>query len=339
MSSELLIEKTKTSKHGLQVSFYLLDSCYHNSFNASVSKCSFIARNQVKIQPVVTRKGSANNLRNKNSSSSRQLKSKQITTMASKTFDKNEIRRNLRSSGRGGLKSPQRGKKKTKNGEYFKMASGIMKKSVTKPLARKCSNLNANFTPSQSVSIMSGSQKDEARKLSDVSNISSTIRLVSDTETSGSASNSIDNRPSTYKREISLHQKYGSRKIRKKVDIDQNLFSKSLSKQDFRKVLTYKNFEFNGFIEIQGLKEKTKVDLPLEKKKTGIEADHDSNVQLVTEPSELKENNFEGVFTPKEDDTFSNRVTTLDICNENVGDSNQVFMIEVKFDIKVSQIY
>ena len=119
-----------------------------------------------------------------------------------------------------------------KEGDYFNMAKVMMKKSVNWNISRKETKLTANFTPSQSNSMKSNPKKEEARKMSDISNNSSTIRLLSDTESNNSLCLSIDNRESCYKRKVWMQETYGSRQIRKKVDIDQKLFTKSQSKSN-----------------------------------------------------------------------------------------------------------
>ncbi|CAI2367055.1 unnamed protein product [Moneuplotes crassus] len=257
-------------------------------------------RNQAKIQPIMARKQSLNKTFKKKKSLSRQNELKQSSTITFKTFDKKEIKRSLRSVGRIGLKSLQRHQPKKNSGDNAKMAKGIMKNSVNHTLFKKSSNIIAKFTPSQSVSIMSVTQKEEARKLSDVSNISNTIPLESSSESSPSMSASLKNNSGKYKKEICLKRKYGPRKIRKKIDIDQRSMSKSQ--------------------RIKDLVEKPIIEFPLKKKKTQPYEQMRDDI-MVTEPIETKETTFEDVFTPKEENSFSNRATILDICNEASNDS------------------
>ncbi|CAI2366713.1 unnamed protein product [Moneuplotes crassus] len=260
-------------------------------------------RNQVKTQPMISRKENLNKtFKTKNKSTSRQSELKKVSSLSSKTFQVKEPNHSLRSVGRMGMKSPFRTKLAIKNGQYLKMSKGVMKSSVNNIMKNKETNAIANFTQSQSVSIISAAQKENSEKLLDVSNNSSTIRLVSESESSASICNSNDYRSSEYKKEISIKQKYGSRKIRKKVDIDQQPFNRSQ--------------------RIKDMVANPIIDLKLVKKMSDItEYRRGKGTNLETEPLESKRNKFDGVFTPKEDDTFSNRVTTLDICNENSNDS------------------
>lgn len=138
--------------------------------------------------------------------------------------------------------------KKLENTEYFKLAKVMLKQSPRAKIQSskvvsdsiKEVNIRDNFTvlKSKSFKASSGHPTEcesasvyEPKLLKDwyASGTShcSTLRLVSDTESSSSISQSIDCRKSSFRRQYHMQQKYGSRKIRKKQDIDQQEFIKS----------------------------------------------------------------------------------------------------------------
>jgi hypothetical protein len=126
--------------------------------------------------------------------------------------------------------------------DYFHMAKGMLKSQKISlkrkvdnlsnvhrsNMSTKIENIKINFTPSQSVLIESVANGDNIKNYA--SSDSSTVRLVNDSEWSNSVSNSIDGRVSTNRQKVNIQEKYGSRKIRKKIDIDRTLFSKEQSK-------------------------------------------------------------------------------------------------------------
>ena len=160
---------------------------------------------------------------------------RKMTTFASKTFDKNELAMTMKTTSKKGNKSPfQRGEKSSSNStEYFRLAKGMLKESANSSLR------NSNQLPvklqlgkTNSIDDQAAHQENVMKSVSYMSSNSksSTIRLVTDSESTSSLSQSIDPRKSSYRRQYCMQQKYGSRKIRKKQDIDQKPFGKSQSK-------------------------------------------------------------------------------------------------------------
>jgi hypothetical protein len=106
------------------------------------------------------------------------------------------------------------------------MAKVMLKKSGTMKIKRSVSKGTSKFDPNKTTTSNSVSLKQESyNKASYMSSNCSTSRLITDSESEGSTQNEAENRKSSYRRQFNMQNKYGSRKIRKKTDVDQLLSS------------------------------------------------------------------------------------------------------------------
>jgi hypothetical protein len=218
--------------------------------------------------------------------------------------------------------------------EYFHMAKGMLKpnnislkrrtdklsSAHRSNLSTKIENIKINFTPSQG--ILQGSIENGDHSKNYASSDSSTVRLVNDSEYSNSVSNSIDGRVSTNRQKVNIQEKYGSRKIRKKIDIDQTLFSKEQSKPS-----QYNPYEYITYIEINTIPEKCPQDYQLKLLNQDLKTKVTIKPQMVVN-NVCKENNPTSPSpTKKMNNGYKDCVNILGVNNENIPDDFSTTMV------------